>query len=399
MKISTLENFYTLMFELRDLRRKIALSAFVGEKVEADSIDFFKKTLDLLLAIPQKDNRYILTLSGDKTLFLEFDYEIAELEKDIFFFTHTESEFYSYLSGLHKDFSKQLTEAYSKLKNISFSNFITDRDGTISNYCGRYGSSIQAAYNALFLSRFAKNCVDNSVIMTSAPIENVGMLDVVVNPEGIFIYAASKGREYFNKQGEYCHFPIKEEKQARLNILNEKLKEIIELPQYKIFSFIGSGLQFKFGQTTVAYQDISDSIPENESKEFFQLLENTVREIDPNKEFFRLEDTGKDMEIILTVEESASGKLKDFDKGDGVRFLDTDAKLNISGGACLIAGDTKSDIPMINAALEKTKDTWAVFVTDNNELEEKVNKSCPNSLFVSTPDILISTLNDLGKNK
>ncbi|MCQ9205563.1 MAG: trehalose 6-phosphate synthase, partial [Omnitrophica bacterium] len=79
-------------------------------------------------------------------------------------------------------------------------------------------------------------------------------------------------------------------------------------------------------------------------------------------------------------------------------FLDKDIGLKIENGPILICGDTKSDIPMISAAMKKTKDTWSIFVTTDSRLKGKVTQTCPNSLFVSTPDILVAILNNLGKN-
>ena len=55
--------------------------------------------------------------------------------------------------------------------DCAFHNLITDRDGTINNYCGRYKSSVQSAYNSIFLSRFATDCCQNSIILTAAPLQ------------------------------------------------------------------------------------------------------------------------------------------------------------------------------------------------------------------------------------
>lgn len=56
-------------------------------------------------------------------------------------------------------------------EHCSFQNLITDRDGTINNYCGRYKSSIQSAYNSVFLSCFALFCCVNAAILTAAPLQ------------------------------------------------------------------------------------------------------------------------------------------------------------------------------------------------------------------------------------
>ena len=52
-----------------------------------------------------------------------------------------------------------------------FHNLITDRDGTINNYCDRYKSSIQSAYNSIFLTSFCRTNCTNAVILSAAPLQ------------------------------------------------------------------------------------------------------------------------------------------------------------------------------------------------------------------------------------
>ncbi|MFH1429064.1 MAG: trehalose 6-phosphate synthase, partial [Candidatus Margulisiibacteriota bacterium] len=278
--------------------------------------------------------------------------------------------------------------------------FIADRDGTINNYCGRYMSSIQSVYNAVFLSRFAINYTNNSVILTSAPLNNIGLADISVCPDKIFIYAGSKGRECLNKQGERKQLPINKDKQNKLDELNNKLEELVIRPEYEVFALIGSGLQYKYGQTTIARQDINNSIPALESESFLSIIKNLVKDTDSKQEYFRIEDTGKDIEIILTIESSeGSDTLKDFDKGDGINYIDKEMGLQLEKGPNLICGDTNADIPMVTASMRKTANTYALFVTSDTVLKQEVSKICPHSFFVPSPDILVTILNNLGKRK
>ena len=166
-------------------------------------------------------------------------------------------------------------------------------------------------------------------------------------------------------------------------------------PRYELFKWIGSSLQFKFGQTTVARQDIYGSIPATESEAFMNVIEELTRDIDPQGEYFRTEDTGKDIEIILTVD-GESG-LKDFDKGDGVLFLDEELDLGLSRGGNLVCGDTPSDVPMVAAALIKSTGTSTIFVTRDETLKAAVRQVCGRAHFVSEPDVLVCLLNQLGK--
>ena len=269
--------------------------------------------------------------------------------------------------------------------------FISDRDGTINNYCGRYASSIQPIYNAYFLTLFAQ-VIPQKVLLTSAPLENPGIVDISVAPEGTFIYAASKGREYTGYDTVRKQFPVDSEQAARLSQLNTKLTKLVQQPENRAFGLIGSALQLKFGQTTIARQDIAKSIPSTDSEAFLSTIKKLVKDLDPKKEYFRIEDTGLDIEILLTVQGDKNDTLRDFDKGDGVAYLNSDVPLNMKTGAALICGDTNSDVPMISAAQALTDDVTSIFVTTNQALKEKVLNIDPHAYFVSSPDVLITVL-------
>jgi hypothetical protein len=325
-------------------------------------------------------------------------YEIDELRKDLFYLENSEDMFYQYLDNMNPGFSKELEVGLRFLSGARFTNFITDRDGTVNNYCGRYKSAVQSVYNSVFLVRFARECASNSVILTSAPLENFGLLDVTIDPERIFIYVGSKGREYIDRSGKRGHFPIEKDQQQKLDILNKRLSDLLKEEEYEQYSLIGSGLQFKFGQTTVARQDIYGIIEKQESEKFLQLVTGIVRDVDPEDKLFRIEDTGKDIEIILTMQRSSSNNdISDFNKGDGIDFLNEALKLGMEGKKSLICGDTLSDIPMVKASLKKSSHISAIFVTEDEDLKAKVQKVCPDSFFVSRPDILVSILHHLSK--
>lgn len=395
-QIHSLKQFYNLMAMTRDVRYNTVKNLFKGQPIDHDLIASLKNALVSLEDIPAENGLKVLFIDDSKKISARLVYEISELRKDVFFLENTEKQFLQYLENLHEGFLDQVNNGMEKLQGLKFNCFITDRDGTINNYCGRYISSVQAVYNSVFLTRFAKAIALNPIIITSAPLKDPGLVDVSVNPDKTFIYAASKGREYIGLDGKRNTYPIAENKQLLLDKLNKKLSDLVKMPAFEKFSMIGSGLQFKFGQTTIARQDIRKSIPESESEEFLQKIRCIVRETDPGEENFKIEDTGLDIEIILTMEDSLSAA-KDFNKADAVNFLDHVLKLNMTKGPHLVCGDTFSDVPLIEATMEKTPDTWAVFVTENSELAAKVEHMCPNSLIVTQPDILVTILGLLAK--
>jgi thioredoxin reductase len=81
----------------------------------------------------------------------------------------------------------------------------------------------------------------------------------------------------------------------------EAIEELLEKPEFSPFRYIGSGLQYKFGQTTLARQDKNLSIPKTKSIHLKEEVQKLINKTDPKQKYFWLEDTGKDLEIMLTV--------------------------------------------------------------------------------------------------
>jgi hypothetical protein len=395
MNISTLKEFYDVMAESKGVRSEIVLDLFAGRRVPPSSLQFLENCHSALLGIGGSARKGDLQMDGRRSIQVDLSYEISELHKDLIYLKEGEKAFVDHLEGLHQGYSETVRQGAEELGSLAFNCLITDRDGTTNNYCGRYRTSIQSVWNAVFLTRFAKKRTEHPVIITSGPLKNGGILNVSTNPEGAFIYAASKGRECLDLSGKIHRHPIAEAQQELLDRLNQRLRELVDSGQYELFSLIGSGLQFKFGQSTIARQDISRSIPQAESEAFLEKVRGVVRELDPERERFRIEDTGLDIEIILTFQDERLG-LKDFDKGDAVRFLDKELGLRLEAGPHLVCGDTSSDLPMVRAVMERSEDTKTIFVTKDPDLARRVDEVCPGAIIVPEPDILAGVLNELA---
>jgi hypothetical protein len=396
MQIDTVKDFYSSMQQSSVVRRRLVCNILRGEAPRTQDLQFLKSLHTTLKTLPDAEG-FVKLEADQRNIRLKVDYELDELEKDLLFLEQGEEALLARMAELHPGFQEELDRAREFCRDMSFplGCLITDRDGTVNNYCGRYLSSIQSAYNAVFLSRFAEAAVRHAVILTSAPLADGGLKDLTVSPDGPFVLAGSKGREYLDKRGRRGALAIEADKQRQLERLNRRLSELLRDPGYEIFALIGSGLQFKFGQTTVARQDIYGSIPETESKGFTEVIRELICELDPEGLYFRIEDTGKDIEIILTVE-GQSG-LKDFDKGDGILFLDSELGLDLASGDNLICGDTASDVPMVASTATKSPDPWTVFVTRDENLKEAVRRTSERAHFVSEPDVLVCLLNRLGR--
>jgi len=200
-KIQTIQQFYALMQETGKLRRKLVTRIIKGENPGPHASGRLRSFLNAIQRIPHQNGRFVL-IGGTgrsqtgKTLCLELDYEITELEKDLIFLEKGEGALLSLLAELHPGFQEELDRALEFCHTLSLpvNCLISDRDGTVNNYCGRYLSSVQSVYNAVFLSRFAQTAAKSTVILTSAPLSGGGLEDITVTPPGLFILAGSKGK-------------------------------------------------------------------------------------------------------------------------------------------------------------------------------------------------------------
>jgi len=390
-----LKKFYQLIKDSRNIKKELTEDIFYSKKINKTKVKKLEILYNLLKNNSNKKYNISFKLNKNKISNTDIKYELTELEKDLIYLKEGEASLIKYFIKKNKNFIKETNLIINYLKDIkNFNIFTTDRDGTINNYCSRYRTSVQSIYNSIFLSYFNYKLTNESIILTSAPLSNPGITDINVDPVNLFIYAASKGRELIYHDLQRYAYPIKSDQQMILDTLNQNL--IAYLKDKEIFTLIGSGLQFKFGQTTIARQDISNTIDEASSLKFLNEINTLVRKLDPDKKIFEIEDTGFDIEIILKLEEEN----KDFDKADGLKFICNKFKLDLSLGPNLICGDTSSDIPMLQASLKKaTNNTYAVFVSLDKSLINKLKKILKNIVIVSSPDVLVYSLYKLSKLK
>jgi len=391
-RITTLAEFYDLM-DLTAAARRDAVCAVLSNETPPDlAFDSLILARECLSRLPGEGARRSLLVEEGLTIEADLAYEFDELDKDLIFLRHGEEALLAHLAAIHPGFVAE-TEALAEFlaghgPKGPWRAMLTDRDGTVNNYCGRYRSSVQPAYNAVFLCRFAAQKARDALILTSAPLRGPGLIDVSVMPVGHFHLAASKGRECLDRQGKRHAKAVPVRQQALLDKLAHGLHDLIEKPENAKFGLIGSGFQVKYGQLTVARQDVTKSVSGAESRAFLAEVEKLARELDPEGRDLVIEDTGLDVEIVLTVE----GTDKDFDKGEAARFLDRELGLGCAEGPVLVCGDTSSDLPMIRAVAELSPAPAAVLVTKNPDLAARLPEVCGTGFVVSEPDVLVTAL-------
>lgn len=392
----TLKDFYELMAQTQVVKSDITARMVNGEAATAEDVEALENAHASLQGIRKQGEQYRLEFAPGMFASLNLDYEIGELQKDIFFLRYGEDAFLVYLSTLRQGFFGEMKAVQDGLAGLSFKVWITDRDGTTNNYCGRYNSSVQSIYNALWLTAFAKSRTEHPVFMTSAALQDTGIVDLSVNPKHVFVYAGSKGREFLDTRGVRRVCSIDETKQALLDSFNRHMEAVLRNPKYERFSLIGSGFQRKVGLTTIARQDITGSIEPDYSDMFLAKIQQVVDHVDKDGGNFVIIDSGLDVGVVLAQAGAPKGH-GDFDKEDGTMFLDETLRLNMSTGFTLITGDTSTDLPLLRAAMNRSKDTWCVFVTQDEKLMAEVRALCPHTIIAPTPDVLVAALGQLAK--
>jgi hypothetical protein len=294
-----------------------------------------------------------------------------------------------------------------------FCNFITDRDGTTNNYCDRYSSSVQSAYNAVWVSEFAQRCVENTILITAAPLggrpNSQGLLELCTMPNGFVTYAGSKGREYYdntkNAIVEVEPTPLATAK--LLDTLHGRLATLCMQPCNSKFLGIGSGLQYKCGELTMSHNDPARSVSPSESSRFKHEVQHLIHEFDPEGHVLNVHDTGTDIDVCLRA--ATASPL--FTKSNGMIGLDQRLRLGVADGPNLICGDTPSDLPMVKAALhlmgQDASSLAVLFVISPEQyrttpaLASEIRTLCAESgahcAFVPSPDILVAALAQFTK--
>lgn len=402
----TIGELYELFDSLRPHRRRAA-AAILELGLDSDTSRACRASEPCRQALAQLQTarETLESLPGDgpvrelavdgREVRLTLDYELSELDRDLLCLREG-MEGVARTLRVPGSFESELDALVRMLSDHRYAAVFSDRDGTIANYCGRYRSSHQPLYAAVRIGRYARECTDNFVVVTSGPLYGQGLLSLSAFPEGTVHLTGSKGREYLFADGEAGSYPLTEEQSAALIALDRRIEALLERPEYRILALVGSGYQRKFGQLTVSRQDMHRSVPVEVSQSFLTEVRDTVRELDPRGEHFVVDDTGFDIELTLTAEGTGT---RAFDKGDGVGFLLGALGLEPRGEPVLVCGDTVSDVPMVEFLADAGYEVDAVFVAADSELERAVRRRSTRAAFCSGPDVLVSALGTVGQEK
>lgn len=389
--IASLGDLDAAMAASREPRVRLAVAILAGRAVDPADVAVLRTLLAAIQAAPSGDGRTHLAVAPGMSAAFDLSFEIHGLEEDFVFCTEGEAALEALFADRIPEFAAEVAGGLKILSGRRWRCLLADRDGTLLDYCGRYASSTQPAWNAVYLARFCRACCERAVLLTSGPLAGAGVESVTTLPAGTMDLAASKGREWLAADGRRGAVPLHRAADEMLATLAERLSALLARSEYAVFGRIGSGFQRKRGELTVARQDAFASIPPAASMAFLDLVRRLVSETDPSGTTLALADTGLDIEIGL----AAAGRA--FDKGQALEVLDHALGLDLAHGPHLVCGDTAADLPMLRAALARTPEVDALFVTREAALAAEVRSLCPEAVCVDSPATLMAILNGLAE--
>ncbi|CAI5442328.1 unnamed protein product [Caenorhabditis angaria] len=293
-------------------------------------------------------------------------------------------------------YKKEVQNAVDLLyKADHFHYFFTDRDGTLKSYSCSYPSSIQPAYSGVIQAQFARRCAQTCCILTTAPLMHIGVLDVSTIPFGHYYMGASAGREWFiDPTNKFKDTSISEAVLSLLDQAFAKISHLLELKEFRMFTWVGSGLQKHYGHLTIAHQDVYKSVSDEMSKRLYEEIEKIIKEVDPTGVTLQLSLVDLDIKVYLKTK--IDGQI--FDKGDGLRMLCEKMKCDLKDGNVLVCGDSSTDLPMLQECLDRNAEgVYTIWVTTNDSLKQKVRELCAKYkndqiAFVSCPEVLLGAM-------
>ncbi|VDK71872.1 unnamed protein product [Litomosoides sigmodontis] len=427
-EVKLLADFYQLMDKTCQVRRQIAERVLKGIAIRAHfsvSLENAKASLENS-CVPGTHTLILETAAagddsdeGSQYVTAKFDItnELAELENDLEFLRFIQSDeinnveqFVMTLGNYHPAgqtaFVDEVNKAFALLtEGDHFQHFFTDRDGTLKSYSCSYPASIQPAYSAVIQAQFARRCAQFCAIVTTSPLMHIGVLNVSTMPEGYYAYGASAGREwYLNPSLQFKDDSVNDADLALLTNVFERLEELLEQPEYRNFTWIGSGLQRHYGHITIARQDVNYSVPRHRSSLLYQAVCKIMNEVDPTSTTLTLREGEFDLKIFTKVAlsevNSATAKISGriFNKGHGIRLIKSKMGLKLNCGKILVCGDSETDLPMLEECLMcSPANVYTIWVTTNPQLQEKVQKLCgtyenDHYVFVSCPEVLLGAM-------
>ncbi|KIH65731.1 hypothetical protein ANCDUO_03946 [Ancylostoma duodenale] len=81
----------------------------------------------------------------------------------------------------------------------------------------------------------------------------------------------------------------------------EQVSRLLERKEFRVFTWVGSGLQKHYGHLTIAHQDIYGSVNSLLSEQLFEEINRIVILVDPDGNILDVQRSNLDIKVLLKV--------------------------------------------------------------------------------------------------
>ncbi|KAI1718359.1 trehalose-phosphatase [Ditylenchus destructor] len=419
--LGTVEEFKSLMYKMQSVRRRVVTAILSNEPIDRDLIDLLRKTYNVLTDSNTSAFQREMLSASEESFLVNVKDEIVGLQKDLDFLDLMQPaannsqnpdcqsvepniwnlDFEAILEPHHpvskEKFHDEYTNCIRFLTDFIHSTesegrkpiMITDWDGTMKDYCSQYATNLQPIYSAISMARFAEAFTRLTAVLTAGPLRGPGILDLTALPiDGPVMFSGSWGREWWMGGKRVVHDDgITEEGFVALERLNDEMKSLLEKKEYAQFGMVGSGVQRKVDRLTLGIQTVCKHVQPELSRSYQDQVRERVHRVDPCMQTLHF-DPSTDLEVEVVVKNNDVV----WNKSHGVeRVVKTVGDSLDPPGRILICGDTSSDLPMVQCAVNANpQGVMALFVGANESLQSKVREMVPVGCcaFVSAPDVI-----------
>ncbi|KAI1720407.1 trehalose-phosphatase [Ditylenchus destructor] len=406
---------------MQSVRRRVVTAILSDQPIDTVWIDLLRKTYNVLTDSNTSAFQREMLSASEESFLVNVKDEIVGLQKDLDFLDHLQPaannsknpdchsakpniwnlDFEAILEPHHpvskEKFHEEYTHCIRFLTDFIHSTetegrkpiMITDWDGTMKDYCSQYATNLQPIYSAISMARFAEAFTRLTAVLTAGPLRGPGILDLTALPiDGPVMFSGSWGREWWMGGKRVVHDDgITEEGFVALERLNDEMKSLLEKKEYAQFGMVGSGVQRKVDRLTLGIQTVCKHVQPELSRSYQDQVRERVHRVDPCMQTLHF-DPSTDLEVEVVVKNNDVV----WNKSHGVeRVVKTVGDSLDPPGKILICGDTSSDLPMVQCAVNANpQGVMALFVGANESLQAKVREMVPDGCcaFVSAPDVI-----------
>ncbi|MHC1791742.1 hypothetical protein [Solidesulfovibrio sp.] len=388
--IASLDDLTRLMAHSAVFRREAAAAVLAGRPVPPDIPAHLAQDLADLRKAAGRDQIAELTRGDDIALRLDLAEELIQLENDVAYLEDGREALLKRLGKYRHGLRDAIRKSLKIIAGENVNTLLCDCDALFRAPNQRVRTAVQPAWNAVAACRYAMARSRRPVLWSEAPLADPGIIDRATVPGRTFAYAASLGRQWQDPDGNQGQARLSTEKADLLEAINTRLAALMADPAWLAFTYVGTGLQFRRGETSIARQDAAASVEEDDSLALLEHIHDVVDAVDPERLHFRVGDDGRDVTITPTA---ASRDLwNDFSPAEGLRNLDAALGLNLAQGPHLVCCAGLQGVALLTALAQHTTDLRAILVTDRDDVARRAAEICPRTAIVRHPDTVAAVL-------